>query len=63
MTDLSKFKPSPRNPRRITDDALAGLRASLRTFGDLSGLVFNRRTGNVVCGHQRRVAVVEGIIS
>jgi len=45
------------NPRMISADALAGLRASMATFGDLSGFVVNRRTGNVVCGHQRREAL------
>lgn len=41
------------NPRKISDEASAGLKASLRRFGDLSGIVFNRRTGELVAGHQR----------
>ena len=34
--------------------ARAALAESLRRFGDLSGFVVNRRTGMVICGHQRR---------
>ena len=41
------------NPRKISEDAAAGLRASLKRFGDLSGIVFNKRTGELVTGHQR----------
>lgn len=41
------------NPRQISDDGAAGLRASLKRFGDLSGIVWNRRTGELVTGHQR----------
>lgn len=41
------------NPRRISEEAEEGLRSSLERFGDLSGIVFNVRTGELVCGHQR----------
>ena len=51
------FRPAPYNPRTISPAALAGLRVSLRTFGDLSGFVVNDRTGHVVCGHQRRIVL------
>jgi hypothetical protein len=53
------IKPARYNPRKISPEALAGLRESLRIFGDLSGLVWNQRTGNIVCGHQRRAALEE----
>jgi hypothetical protein len=36
---------------------MAGLTASLESFGDISGLVWNRRTGNLVAGHQRLAAL------
>lgn len=45
------------NPRRIKTEALEALRRSLLTFGDISGAVYNKRTGNIVCGHQRRKAL------
>lgn len=53
----STVHDAPYNPRRIDDKALAGLKASMVTFGDLSGFVINRRTSHVVCGHQRRAAL------
>ena len=41
ITDLT---PDPANPRRMTDEASAGLARSTERFGDLSGIVFNDRT-------------------
>jgi len=49
--------PAGYNPRAISGEGLAGLRASVRIFGDLSGFVVNATTGNIVCGHQRRTAL------
>lgn len=43
----------PRNPRFISDESAAGLAKSLEEFGDLSGIVWNRQTGQLVSGHQR----------
>lgn len=54
---LSEFREAPYNPRKVSKRALKGLRESLLAFGDLSGFVVNRRTGNVICGHQRRAAL------
>jgi hypothetical protein len=50
---LSDLKPAEYNPREITDDALLGLGYSIEEFGDVSGIVINKRTGNLVSGHQR----------
>lgn len=44
--------PDPENPRKMTDEARAGLGVSMETFGEL-GMVFNERTGQMVSGHQR----------
>lgn len=41
------------NPRKITEQELASLRQAMEVFGDLGGITFNRRTGNLVGGHQR----------
>ena len=41
------------NPRSITTTRLEKLGQSMHTFGDLSGIVFNVRTKNLVSGHQR----------
>jgi ParB-like chromosome segregation protein Spo0J len=50
---LSELTPNSRNPRKITDQRLSALRRSLREFGDLSAIVFNRTTKRLVGGHQR----------
>lgn len=42
------------NPRKTTPERLIKLERNLREFGDLSGIVFNRQTGNIVGGHQRQ---------
>ncbi len=48
-----KIAPAPYNPREIQPAAADGLRSSIQIFGDLSGIVVNRHTGNLVAGHQR----------
>lgn len=50
---LNDLTPAAYNPRKISDEQLQRLKKSLAEFGDLSGIVFNRRTGNIVGGHQR----------
>ncbi len=50
---IEDLKPAAYNPRKISAEALAGLDASMRRFGDLSGITFNTRTGNLIGGHQR----------
>lgn len=53
LESLDQLNEAPYNPRTIDPKAAAGLAASLRKFGDLSGIVWNRRSGNLICGHQR----------
>jgi len=50
---LSSLKPAGYNPRTISDEALKGLAASIAKFGLVQPIVWNKRTGNVVSGHQR----------
>jgi hypothetical protein len=50
---INKLKPAKYNPRRITDKKLEILEKTLKEYGDLSGIVFNKKTGNLVGGHQR----------
>jgi len=50
---LSDLVPSDYNPRRISDEALCGLRGSVERFGLVEPIVWNRRSGRVVGGHQR----------
>jgi len=50
---IAELVPADYNPRRISDKALKGLRASLERFGELGGIVWNEQTGHLVGGHQR----------
>jgi ParB-like chromosome segregation protein Spo0J len=51
--NTSEFHANPANPRKITDQQLAALKAAMVEFGDLSGLIVNRNSGNMIGGHQR----------
>jgi len=59
-TSLADLKPHPRNPREITEPALAGLGSSMTEYGDLSGIVWNKRSGLLIAGHQRIKALGKG---
>jgi DNA modification methylase len=50
---LKDLAHNQKNPRTITDAKLAQLKKALLTFGDLSGIVFNRKSKQLVGGHQR----------
>lgn len=50
---LDDLKHDATNPRTITPNAAKGLGKSLHDFGDLSGIVWNKQTGELVAGHQR----------
>lgn len=54
---LTDLKPAPYNPRTISDEAAAALQTSLAEFGDISGIVWNKKTGHLVAGHQRMDAL------
>jgi len=51
--DVSKIKPADYNPRSISDEALHGLSKSLEKFGYVEPIVWNKKTGHIVGGHQR----------
>jgi hypothetical protein len=53
LVDTAELAADARNPRKIKEDAARGLGNSLQRFGDLSGIVWNKRTGELVAGHQR----------
>ena len=59
LKSLTQLKGAAYNPRTITDEALEGLTHSLAGFGDISGIVWNERTGTLVAGHQRLRALRE----
>ena len=48
-----KLKPAPYNPRKISAKQLSNLKKSMKEFGDLSGIIKNNTTGNLIGGHQR----------
>lgn len=50
---VSQLKPQPENPRTITPAKSAQLKKTMLEFGDISGVVFNRKTGHLVGGHRR----------
>ena len=57
--DLRKYDAAPYNPRAITDEARAGLKASLEQHGYVDLIIVNRRTRHVIGGHQRREVLLE----
>ena len=50
---VKDLEPAFYNPRKITSERLQMLKESMGKFGDLSGVVVNRSTGNIIGGHQR----------
>lgn len=53
---VAQIKPAAYNPRRAltpADPEYQRIRASIESFGYTDPLVWNRRTGNLVGGHQR----------
>lgn len=50
---VSSLAKNSRNPRRISKDDFKNLVMSIERYGDLSGIVKNLTTGQLVGGHQR----------
>jgi DNA modification methylase len=50
---MSELRQAEYNPRTISDRALAGLSNSIDRFGMVQPIIWNKRTGNIVGGHQR----------
>jgi len=54
LETIDDLAPDPENPRRpLKPKEAAALQASMRKYGDLSGVTWNKRTGELVCGHKR----------
>lgn len=53
LKKIADLKPAAYNPRKISQAQLDALGRAMKEFGDLGCVVFNRRTGNLVGGHQR----------
>lgn len=52
-TTAADLRSSGYNPRTISPAKLSMLKAAMKEFGDLGGVVFNRTTGRLISGHQR----------
>lgn len=50
---LSELTGSAKNPRKISDEKLRQLGATMEKWGDLSGITWNRRLKRLTTGHQR----------
>ena len=51
--ERTQIQNAPYNPRQIDDHARKKLKENLRTVGLLEPIIWNKRTGNIVSGHQR----------
>lgn len=45
--------PASYNPRKMSDDAKKALKVSMKEFSDISGITWNKTTGNIITGHHR----------
>ena len=64
IVKLTDLKPAPYNPREISNEALMGLRMSLRKFGYIDLLVINKRNMQIIAGNQRyKILQAEGVKS
>ena len=50
---LSELNPMEDNPRKMSKEEMNKLKNSIEKFGMVEPIVWNKRTGNVVGGHQR----------
>ena len=59
---LSQIKPAEYNPRIISDDAMAGLTASIKRFGYIEPMVINTyRNKNTIVGGNQRYRILLGL--
>ena len=54
--------PDPANPNRMDAEDKVRMAKSLAAFGDLSGIILNRRTGLLIGGHQRADVLASGVL-
>jgi len=59
---LAEIIPAAYNPRTIDEASLAGLSRSVDEFGYVEPLIYNKRSGRLVSGHQRlKVLARQGV--
>lgn len=54
---IDKLIPMERNPRKMDEHDFEELKTSIQKYGLVEPLVFNKRSGHVVGGHQRLTAL------
>lgn len=60
--DPKKLDSDPENPRRITQEQLSDLKESINQYGFIQPIIYNKKTKQVVGGHQRvKAAIIQGI--
>ena len=57
--DIKKIRTASYNPRTMSRETRKALSKSMEEFEDISGIVLNRRTGNIVSGNHRWEALNE----
>ena len=50
---VDMVQPDPENPRIMTDAARQQLSDSITEFGNISEIIWNKKTGQLIAGHQR----------
>jgi len=53
IMNLAKVRKAIYNPRSMSSDAREGLSESMDDFGDISGIVINKKTDNIIAGNHR----------
>ena len=56
---INELKYAQYNPRVISDDDMKSLKRSLKEFGFVDPVIVNKKSGNIVGGHQRVDAAKE----
>jgi ParB-like chromosome segregation protein Spo0J len=59
LKPIKELMPAGYNPRTISKQAKKGLSNSIDKFGLVQPIVWNKRTGNIVGGHQRLYDLTE----
>lgn len=62
VKNVSQLEKWEKNPRKITAEKARILLKTLKEFGDLGGIVFNKKNQKLVSGHQRSDALAQGEI-
>lgn len=58
VVNRKQLKNAPYNPRVISEEARKRLKRGIKKFGLVEPIVWNRRTGNIISGHQR-IAILD----